>query len=394
MKLAIISFTENGITLSDAVVRRADKRNVKLYTKCSHYMQGQESDAPELQKNAGGEKKKGEENPHIQFVEEPLGEWTKQRMMEGNAILFIGACGIAVRAIAPYLSDKLHDVPVLVMDETGQYVIPILAGHVGGANELARYLAAVMEAEAVITTATDLHEKFAVDLFAKKNHLQILNKDGIVKVSAKVLAGETITISIESGHYRESGDTDDSNTKEETNLDQSKTLVDKGQAIRMIDYPPTEKVDVVVAEEPERYDASIYLRPKQYVVGMGCRKDKDSAELMAFYRKTLEQENIEPELVYALASIDKKKEEAGLLAICERKRIPFLVYTAEELSQMNGTFHASSFVETQVGVDNVCERAALAGCGKGGKLIYEKHAQDGMTIAIAKRDWSVGFDEE
>ena len=177
MKLAIISFTENGITLSDAVVRRADKRNVKLYTKCSHYMQGQESDAPELQKNAGGEKKKGEENPHIQFVEEPLGEWTKQRMMEGNAILFIGACGIAVRAIAPHLSDKLHDVPVLVMDETGQYVIPILAGHVGGANELARYLAAVMEAEAVITTATDLHEKFAVDLFAKKNHLQILNKD-------------------------------------------------------------------------------------------------------------------------------------------------------------------------------------------------------------------------
>ena len=394
MKLAIISFTENGITLSDAVVRRADKRNVKLYTKCSHYMQEQESDAPELQKNAGGEKKKGEENPHIQFVEEPLGEWTKQRMMEGNAILFIGACGIAVRAIAPHLSDKLHDVPVLVMDETGQYVIPILAGHVGGANELARYLAAVMEAEAVITTATDLHEKFAVDLFAKKNHLQILNKDGIAKVSAKVLAGETITISIESGHYRESGDTDDSNTKEETNLDQSKTLVDKGQAIRMIDYPPTEKVDVVVAEEPERYDASIYLRPKQYVVGMGCRKDKDSAELMAFYRKTLEQENIEPELVYALASIDKKKEEAGLLAICERKRIPFLVYTAEELSQMNGMFHASSFVETQVGVDNVCERAALAGCGKGGKLIYEKHAQDGMTIAIAKRDWSVGFDEE
>ena len=144
MKLAIISFTENGITLSDAVVRRADKRNVKLYTKCSHYMQEQESDAPELQKNAGGEKKKSEENPHIQFVEEPLGEWTKQRMMEGNAILFIGACGIAVRAIAPHLSDKLHDVPVLVMDETGQYVIPILAGHVGGANELARYLAAVM----------------------------------------------------------------------------------------------------------------------------------------------------------------------------------------------------------------------------------------------------------
>lgn len=394
MRLAIISFTENGITLSDAVVRRADKLNVKLYTKCSHYMQGRESDAPELQKNAGGEKKKGEENPHIQFVEEPLGEWTKQRMMEGNAILFIGACGIAVRAVAPNLTDKLHDVPVLVMDETGQYVIPVLAGHVGGANELARYLADVMEAEAVITTATDLHEKFAVDLFAKKNHLQILNKDGIAKVSAKVLAGEPITVSVESGHYRKMGDTTDDNREEETNPDHRKTFVSKKQGILMVDDAPSEKVDIIVAENPKQYDALIYLRPKLYVVGMGCRKDKEPAELMAFYRETLAQEGIVPEQVCALASIDRKKEEAGLIAIHEQMRIPFLVYTPEELWQMDGTFHASSFVETQVGVDNVCERAALAGCGKGGKLIYEKHAQDGMTIAIAKRDWSVGFDEE
>lgn len=393
MRLAIISFTENGIALSEAVARCAGELEVKLYTKCSRYQQGHEAGAPDPQKKAEGEKK-SEETTCPRWVEKPLAEWTKQRMIKGDALLFIGACGIAVRAVAPHLSDKLHDVPVLVMDEKGHYVIPVLAGHVGGANELARYLATVMEAEAVITTATDLQEKFAVDLFAKKNHLQILNKDGIAKISAKVLAGEPITVSVESGHYRESGDIDDGNTKEKTNLDQSKTLVDKGPAIRMIDYPPTEKVDVVVAEEPERYDASIYLRPKQYVVGMGCRKDKDSAELMAFYRKTLEQENIEPELVYALASIDKKKEEAGLIAICERKRIPFLVYTAEELSQMNGTFHASSFVETQVGVDNVCERAALAGCGRGGTLVYEKHARDGMTIAIAKRDWSVAFDEK
>jgi len=354
MKLAIISFTENGIKLSEAVARCAGKLDVKLYTRCSHYKQGSEV------------------NPYIQFVEEPLGAWTKQRMMEGDALLFIGACGIAVRAIAPNLTDKLHDVPVLVMDEMGQHVIPILAGHVGGANELAHYLASVMEAEAVITTATDLQKKFAVDLFAKKNHLRILNKDGIAKVSAKVLAGETITVSVEQGHYAGA----------------------KEQAVRMVDYPPSEKVDIIVAENPKQYDAVIYLCPKLYVVGMGCRKDKDPAELMAFYRETLAQEGIEPGLVYALASIDKKKEEAGLIAIRKQMRIPFLVYTPEELLQMDGTFHASSFVQTQVGVDNVCERAALAGCGRVGKLIYEKHARDGMTIAIAKRDWSVAFDEE
>lgn len=385
MKLAIISFTENGIKLSQTVAKRLSGRKVTLYTKCSRYTA---------------------EDLKVQRVKESLQVWTAQRMAEGDALLFIGACGIAVRAIAPNLTDKLHDVPVLVMDEEGQYVIPILSGHVGGANELARELADLMDACPVITTATDVQKKFAVDLFAKHNHLEIMNKDGIAKVSARALAGRQLTIAvraknIECYHPKFCEVCEEDFTEAENQLlreasmhKQNQEACGVEQPLRLVPYVKDQQIDIVVSEMPDNKNALIWLRPRRYVVGMGCRKNKDTEELLAFYQETLEQAMVEPGEVYALASIDKKKDEPGLLAISERMRIPFFTYTAEELNRVGACVHSSEFVKAQVGVDNVCERAALAGCGTNGALIYEKQAFDGMTIAIAERNWSVILDEE
>lgn len=385
MKLAIISFTENGIKLSKTVAKRLSGHKVTLYTKCSRYTA---------------------EDLKVQRVKESLQVWTAQRMAEGDALLFIGACGVAVRAIAPNLTDKMHDVPVLVMDEEGQYVIPILSGHVGGANELAREFADLMDARPVITTATDVQKKFAVDLFAKRNHLEIMNKDGIAKVSAKALAGEQLTIAvraqnIECYHPKFCEVCEEDFTEAENQLLREASMHKQDQEVcgvelplRLVPYVKNQQIDIVVSEMPDNKNALIWLRPKRYVVGMGCRKNKASEELLAFYQETLEQAMVEPGEVYALASIDKKKDEPGLLAISERMRIPFFTYTAEELNRVGACVHSSEFVKAQVGVDNVCERAALAGCGANGTLIYEKQAFDGMTIAIAERNWSVILDEE
>lgn len=385
MKLAIISFTENGIKLSQTVAKRLSRRKVTLYTKCSRYTA---------------------EDLKVQRVKESLQVWTAQRMAEGDALLFIGACGIAVRAIASNLTDKLHDVPVLVMDEEGRYVIPILSGHVGGANELARELADLIDARPVITTATDVQKKFAVDLFAKRNHLEIMNKDGIAKVSAKALAGEQLTIAvraknIECYHPKFCEVCEEDFTEAENQLLREASMHKQDQEVcgvepplRLVPYVKNQQIDIVVSEMPDNKNALIWLRPRRYVVGMGCRKNKASEELLAFYQETLEQAMVEPGEVYALASIDKKKDEPGLLAISERMRIPFFTYTAEELNRVGACVHSSEFVKAQVGVDNVCERAAFAGCGVSGWLIYEKHAFDGMTIAIAERNWSVILDEE
>lgn len=385
MKLAIISFTENGIKLSQTVAKRLSGRKVMLYTKCSRYTA---------------------EDLKVQRVKESLQVWTAQRMAEGDALLFIGASGIAVRAIAPNLTDKLHDVPVLVMDEEGRYVIPILSGHVGGANELARELAGLMDACPVITTATDVQKKFAVDLFAKRNHLEIMNKDGIAKVSTKALAGEQLTIAvraqnIECYHPKFCEVCEEDFTEAENQLLREANMHKHDWEVcgvepplRLVPYVKNQSVDIVVSETPDNKNALIWLRPRRYVVGMGCRKNKDTEELLAFYQETLEQAMVEPGEVYALASIDKKRDEPGLLAISERMRIPFFTYTAEELNRVGACVHSSEFVKAQVGVDNVCERAAFAGCGVSGWLIYEKHAFDGMTIAIAERNWSVILDEE
>ena len=353
MRLSIISFTENGIALSEKIAKMWQETECVLYTKCRTY-----------------DKKEHTVQPFLQSI----AEWAKEQFEQRNAILFIGACGIAVRAIAPHLTDKLSDSPVLVMDEKGQYVIPILSGHVGGANELAVLLAEKMRAQAVLTTATDIQHQFAVDLFAKKNGLAIMNKDGIAKVSSRVLAGKRITMAIEPGHC---------------NKDQKLP-----KEVELAAYPPTQKVDVVVSSENRQFETALFLKPKEYALGIGCKKGKEAEKIETFIMRNLQIAGIAPVQVFGMASIEVKREEEGLLAWSRKEKIPFITYSAEELRAVKGDFHVSDFVKEQVGVDNVCERAAMKMCEPGGKLVYEKHAEDGMTIAIAKREWRVHFDEE
>ncbi|MDE6388076.1 MAG: cobalt-precorrin 5A hydrolase [Lachnospiraceae bacterium] len=355
MKLSIISFTKNGMRLSERIAKTVRKEmEVCTYTKCATCI-------------------KDDKNLFVISVAASVGEWTKAQMQERNAILFIGACGIAVRAIAPFLTDKLHDVPVLVMDERGNYVIPILSGHVGGANELATRIAEKTGAEAVITTATDINGKFAVDIFAKRNGLLIEDKEGIVKISSKVLAGEEITISMEQG------------------------LKVKGrlpEGVHIVSYPPTGFTDIIITSKEQAYDSTIVLRPKEYVLGVGCKKGKDAGEIRQFISGKLKERDILSSQILALASVLQKKEEKGLIEWCRSENIPFLTFPASELQELTGDFVKSVFVKEQVGVDNVCERAALKACGAGGHLILRKCAENGMTIAIAKRDWTVDFDGE
>ena len=258
-----------------------------------------------------------------------LSDWTRQQFAEKNAIVVIGACGIAVRMIAPFVSDKLSDSPVVVADEAGTFVIPLLSGHMGGANELAEQIAGQIGGIPVITTATDVNHAFSVDLFAKKCGLSIYNREGIAKVSAKILDGKTPDIVISS---------------EKTDLEQG----------------------------------VLGLQPREYILGIGCRRGK-----------SFEDAGIEKKVVRAAASIDLKKEEKGLLRWCMANRLPFLTYSAEELKQVKGDFQESSFVKEKTGVDNVCERAAMKAANEEGTFILRKQAENGMTIAIVKYDWKL-----
>ena len=154
----LISFTGQGQTLAEILARRLDGQAIRCGQKQS------------------------------------LGSWTREYFQPGNALIFVGAVGIAVRAIAPYVDSKLTDPAVGVVDEMGRFAIPILSGHLGGANKLAKKIEAVCGAVPVITTATDLHGLFAVDQWAKKQNCAILNPESIKKVSGALLAGRRVEI--------------------------------------------------------------------------------------------------------------------------------------------------------------------------------------------------------
>ena len=154
----------------------------------------------------------------------------------------------------------------------------------------------------MITTATDLNKKFAVDLFAKRNNLYIANKDGIVKVSSKVLAGKEITICIETGHEI---------TCEET-------------GVRIVPYPPDRFVDVVVTSKDDVFDTSLLLKPREYVIGIGCKKGKKANEIDKFISKTINEMGISIMQIFALSSISQRVMNRGLLNGVEQKGFHFL----------------------------------------------------------------------
>lgn len=384
MKVSIISFTLKGIELSLKIKKAFSgetEEDLCLYTKCSHA----EKSLTERKLTEKNLAEKDLVESGLSYVEQPLTEWTGEQMKKRRSLLFIGACGIAVRAIAPFLTDKLNDVPVLVMDEQGRFVIPVLAGHVGGANELAVSLAERMGSTPVITTATDLNHCFAVDLFARRNALHIVNKDGIAKVSSRILAGEEVTMAVEEGHFRE----------EEAGIPGEKRLLEEINVPEGIRLVSTESLaDVLVAPASYGQGRLLTLRPKEYVIGIGCKRGKAAEQIDHFVHRALKESGISMEQVAAFASIDRKKDEEGILWMSSHYGIPFVTYSAEELQQVEGTFHASEFVKSQVGVDNVCERAALRFSGPDGILITGKQAEDGITAAIVKRRWSVSFDEK
>ena len=350
MKISIISFTAKGAALAQSIGGKLKSdMETAVYTK--------HRGLPDSLK--------------AMYVEKNLTRWVEERFQEHSALLFIGACGIAVRAIAPSVKDKLEDSPVLVMDEAGRFVIPLLSGHFGGANELAETIAQLSGAVPVITTATDVNDLFAVDVFARKNKLAVCNRGGIATVSSSVLAGKTVTMAVAgpcTGNWPEE--------------------------LTPVPYPVDGKASVIVSPfTADAEKADLQLCPRAYVIGIGCKSGKAFSEIEEGAEKQLRKAGIRWEALAAVASVDRKKDEQGLLEFAEKHRLPFLTYSADRLSQIDGDFSSSAFVEEQVGVDNVCERAAVAACGEDGKLIVRKYAENGITVAIAEKKWSVTFDE-
>ena len=289
----------------------------------------------------------------------PLGNLkeTVKRHFTDDAVIFIGAVGIAVRSIAPYIKDKFCDPAVLVIDELGRYVIPLLSGHVGGANELANYIGEALSAAPIITTATDINGTFAVDVFAKKNNLLISSRKLAKDVSAALLDNNCIDI--------------DSDIKNIDVKELKKKLNPKNKAC-----------DIKVRITDRVYDDTVLtLIPKNLYIGVGCKKNTDADKMWDFVNDIFRLEGLDIRAVKSIGSIDIKRDECAVKNLANRLNVPFLTFTKDELNSVSGDFFESEFVRKTVGVGNVCERAVCIQCNN---LIVKKTAREGMTVAIGR----------
>lgn len=290
-------------------------------------------------------------------------QWTKRCFEKGNVLVFIGACGIAVRSIAPHVKDKTSDPAVLVADEAGQYVIPILSGHLGCANDWARILAGKIGAVPVLTTATDVRGVFAVDEWAKRQNMALCHAQNIVTCSSRLLEGKEVVLS--------------SPWEIQGTPPENITISQNGQA----------QVILSVFRQPEKV---LHLVPRIVVLGVGCRRGISKEQFAEQIERFFNETGLCIASVCAVATIDIKKGEPALTAFCKQHALPLMTYSAQELSAVQGKFSSSEFVRKTVGVENVCERAACLGAN--GKLLLSKQAGGGVTVAAAQKeftpDWS------
>ena len=319
-----------------------------------------------------------------------LSAWTGRQFEVREGLVFIGAAGIAVRAIAPYIKSKATDPAVVSLDEDGQFVIPLLSGHLGGANALARRLSALTGGTAVVSTATDRNSVFAVDLWAKKQGMAILRPERIKLVSGKLLDGGKVMLSCPwpIGGEIPQGITLLRNPADAANF--GNTAIAAGAVNAANATMETDAAcDVRVTVRPCREEA-LLLVPRVLCLGIGCKRGITAEAMEEAFQSFCQERAILPEAIARAASIDRKKDEAGLLAFTKAHSWPVRFLTADALSQVSGDFSASPFVRETVGVDNVCERAAAAG---GGTVIEKKYARCGITFAVALEapslDWSL-----
>lgn len=291
-----------------------------------------------------------------------LAAWTAKQFSNADALVFVGAVGIAVRAIAPHCRSKAVDPAVVVLDEQGRFAVSLLSGHLGGANDLTRQLAAACHAVPVITTATDGRGTFAVDEWAVRQHCAVAEPERIKYISGALLAGKRV-------HYF------------------SDWQIEGEPPAGVEPAAAAAQADFVLTLTPK--GEALHIVPRIAVLGIGCRRGTSECRLQEAFSAFCAANALAPQSVAAAASIDLKKDEQGLLDFAKNNGWTTEFYTAETLRAVQGHFTASQFVKGVTGVDNVCERAAVKAAG--GKLFVPKWAYNGVTFAVALRpfapDW-------
>lgn len=360
--IAIVCITENGKNLALKIQSLVENSHVYIVSNQQNKLQVEN------------------ETKNIFLVKEKLSVLTKKLFKEYQYILFIMATGIVVRIIAPYIVSKFSDPAIMVTDEKGKNIISLLSGHMGGANEMTEFISGLINANSVITTATDVNKKSALDLIAKKLDAHIdAFRDNVKDVNAMLVNNQDIGIYID-GKY----DVDTRGFKVLENLEN----IDDIEKIVVI----TNKKDFLndYINEYKRFDINqsqleekiIKVIPKDLVIGIGCRRNTDSDLLKESLYDLLKKYNIDIKSIKEIGSIDIKHDEKAIIDLSESLSVPFKTISANEISKVDYLFEKSEFVKKNVGV--YCVSEPVAYILSKGNLIIEKHKYKGITISVGR----------
>ena len=311
------------------------------------------------------------ENESITWYSEPTTDKIIELFKNSNALICIFSLGAVIRLIAPHLKDKKTDPAVIVIDDKINFVISVLSGHIGGANELTEEISVKLNALPVITTAADVNKTIAVDLVGREFNWKIDDETTVTKISAHMVNAESI------GVFQQTG-----NKKWYKELPKNVKIYDSLEELKK----SNSKAHLIISDaviDNELSQESVIYRPQSLVIGIGLHWDTSKNTIREGIELCLKKFNLSSKSIAKLVSIKKPEDVQGLIDLGKEMQIPVEYVDREELAEII-TPNPSSTVKAFEGTASVSEAAAIK-VSKGELIVQKQKFPPNLTIAIARK---------
>ena len=346
-KVSVLAITKNGINIGERLKELFPNWDIFVPSKLSN------------------------ENKSITWYSEPTSDKIIELFKNSNALICLFSLGAVIRLIAPYLKDKKTDPAVIVIDDKTNFVISVLSGHIGGANELTQEISEKLNALPVITTAADVNKTIAVDLVGREFGWKIDDETTVTKISAHMVNAEPI------GVFQQTG-----NKKWYKELPKSVTIYNSLEELKK----SNSKAYLIISDtiiDNELAQESVIYRPQSLVIGIGLHWDTTKDTIKDGIEHCLKKFNLSSKCIAKLVSIKKSEDVQGLIDLGEEMKIPVEYVNREELAEII-TPNPSNTVKAFEGTASVSEAAAIK--ISNGELIVEKQKfPPNLTVAIARK---------
>ena len=275
-----------------------------------------------------------------------------EKFSQYDGHIFIMASGIVIRKIASLIGTKDKDPAVLLIDEGKHFVISLLSGHLGGANELTHSLANILKLVPVITTSSDVTGKIAVDTISQKLNAELEDLKSAKDVTSLIVNGQKVNI-----------------------------LLPKN--VKVTDNISADGFILVSNKKNIEY-TRIY--PKNLILGIGCKKDTKAEDILRAIEDCLDKNNLDIKSVKKVATVDVKENEQGLIDAVKFLNLDLEIISRDEIKKVQDQFEGSDFVEKNIGVRAVSEPVALLSSTGNGKFLVMKEKYNGITISIYEEE--------